>query len=72
MTSTRPYRAGLPYEVARQEIIDYSGTQFDPKVVQAFLSIPRSRWEEIRDDVRRRILEAESKVALNLFAPISS
>jgi len=40
--------------------------------VQAFLSIPRSRWEEIRDDVRRRILEAESKVALNLFAPISS
>ena len=72
MTSTRPYRTGLPYEVARQEIIDYSGTQFDPKVVQAFLSIPRSRWEEIRDDVRRRILEAESKVALNLFAPISS
>ena len=72
MTSTRPYRAGLPYEVARQEIIDYSGTQFDPKVVQAFLSIPRSRWEKIRDDVRRRIREAESKVALNLLAPISS
>ena len=67
MTSTRPYRTGLPYEVARQEMIDFSGTQFDPRVVAAFLSIPAARWNEIRNDVRRRIKTADSKIAaLNL------
>lgn len=36
MISTRPYRKGLPPMVAWQEIIDYSGTQFDHRVVAAF------------------------------------
>src|SRR5262249_15642072 len=39
MTSPRPYRVGLPYEVARQEIVDFRGSQFDPAVVEAFLRI---------------------------------
>jgi HD-GYP domain-containing protein (c-di-GMP phosphodiesterase class II) len=38
MTSDRPYRAALPVETARDEIIRCSGTQFDPKCVQAFLT----------------------------------
>ena len=37
MTSTRPYRKGLPYEVAFSELIQFSGTQFDPKMVNAFI-----------------------------------
>jgi HD-GYP domain-containing protein (c-di-GMP phosphodiesterase class II) len=37
MTSTRPYRKGLPYEVAFDELIQFSGTQFDPKLVQLFI-----------------------------------
>lgn len=37
MTSTRPYRKGLPYEVAFEELIQFSGTQFDPKLVQLFI-----------------------------------
>lgn len=37
MTSTRPYRKGLPYEVAYDELIQFSGTQFDPKLVQHFI-----------------------------------
>lgn len=36
MTSDRPYRKGLPHDVAMQEIRDYSGTQFCPYVVEAF------------------------------------
>ncbi|MGA9193216.1 MAG: HD domain-containing phosphohydrolase [Anaerolineales bacterium] len=40
ITSDRPYRKGQPLETARQIIRDNSGTQFDPKVVQVFLSIP--------------------------------
>jgi HD-GYP domain-containing protein (c-di-GMP phosphodiesterase class II) len=37
MTSTRPYRKGLPYEVAYSELIQFSGTQFDPKIVRMFI-----------------------------------
>ena len=59
MTSTRPYRTGLPYEVARQEMIDYSGRQFDPHVVEAFLRIPPERWIEIRTEVSMRIHDEE-------------
>ncbi len=48
MTSDRPYRRALSYATARAEIIRESGRQFDPRVVQAFLSIPAERLEEIR------------------------
>jgi putative nucleotidyltransferase with HDIG domain len=37
MTSSRPYRSALSYEIAREEILRCSGTQFDPVVVEAFL-----------------------------------
>ena len=51
MTSERPYRRALPFSVARAEIICESGRQFDPSVVQAFLSIPERVWETIRLEV---------------------
>ena len=38
MTSTRPYRKGLPFEVAFAELREFSGTQFDPMVVEKFIS----------------------------------
>jgi putative nucleotidyltransferase with HDIG domain len=53
ITSTRPYRAGRSYEVARDEIVKFSGTQFDPKVVQTFLKIPQQEFDAIRDRIRR-------------------
>jgi HD-GYP domain-containing protein (c-di-GMP phosphodiesterase class II) len=37
MVSTRPYRKGLPPQVAFDEISKHSGTQFDPEVVAAFV-----------------------------------
>lgn len=37
MTSDRPYRAALSVDASREEIISCSGTQFDPRCVQAFL-----------------------------------
>lgn len=37
MTSPRPYRQQLPKEIACQELIACSATQFDPEVVEAFL-----------------------------------
>ncbi len=37
MTSTRPYRQGLPYEVAFEELRQFAGTQFDAKLVEMFI-----------------------------------
>ena len=48
MRSDRPYRAALPFQTAREEIIRCSGSQFDPDVVRAFLSISEEVWEQIR------------------------
>src|ERR1700758_1327533 len=42
MVSSRPYRKGLPYEEAVRRLILASGTQFDPVVVQCFLSFAQA------------------------------
>ncbi len=39
MTSDRPYRKGLPLEVVIAEVHKYSGTQFDPACVKAFIHV---------------------------------
>lgn len=39
MTTTRPYRAGLPWEDAATELGRVAGTQLDPDCVEAFLRI---------------------------------
>ncbi len=36
MTSTRPYRKGLSYDIAFSELLEFSGSQFDPGLVQVF------------------------------------
>jgi HD-GYP domain-containing protein (c-di-GMP phosphodiesterase class II) len=48
MTSDRPYRNGLPIETAVEELIRCSGTQFDPKVVQAFLNVITKERSELK------------------------
>jgi putative two-component system response regulator len=49
MTSDRPYRKALSYEDARTEISKFSGSQFDPQVVQCFLQVPSQVWTDIRE-----------------------
>lgn len=44
ITSDRPYRKARPFEVAAEEIIRVSGTQFDPEIVRAFVGIG-DRWQ---------------------------
>ncbi|MGM0608614.1 MAG: HD-GYP domain-containing protein [Candidatus Muiribacteriota bacterium] len=39
MTSDRPYRKGLPAEIARAEIERCSGSQFDPELGKVFLKL---------------------------------
>jgi HD-GYP domain-containing protein (c-di-GMP phosphodiesterase class II) len=39
MTTTRPYREALPAAAAAAELVRCAGTQFDPAVVEALLTI---------------------------------
>ncbi len=73
MTSDRPYRKALPYEKARAELIAFSGTQFDPGVVEAFLRVPESEWDTIRSRVERE-MKGRSSAGLpkSLFARITA
>jgi len=76
ITSDRVYRRGKPYEAASQELDDWAGRQFDPKVVEAFHRVPKEDWEELhrqslmpkddRFDVRQvmRMMEGRLEAAL--------
>lgn len=44
MTTDRPYRAAQPFQAAFHEIIRLRGTQFDPRVVDAFMTISEAKW----------------------------
>ncbi len=45
MVTDRPYRKGLPVEVALKELEKNKGTQFDPEAVDAFLRVYKKRPE---------------------------
>lgn len=47
MTSDRPYRKALPFDAVISEVKHCKGSQFDPEIVDIFLSIPRERWEDV-------------------------
>jgi cyclic di-GMP phosphodiesterase len=76
ITSDRVYRRGKPYEAASQELDDWAGRQFDPKVVEAFHRVPKEDWEELHRqslmpkddqfDVRQvmRMMEARLEASL--------
>jgi putative nucleotidyltransferase with HDIG domain len=51
ITSDRPYRRARNFDVAREEILRCSGTQFDPGVVEVFLKIPNDLWHELRSEI---------------------
>ena len=53
MTSHRPYRRAMGWDVARSEVVAQSGRQFDPLIVEAFVSIE----PELRE-IRRELAAA--------------
>jgi putative nucleotidyltransferase with HDIG domain len=58
MTSDRPYRKALPLEMVFTEITKYSGSQFDPTCVDAFLRLlERAGPDFIRSDQKFDIYE---------------
>ncbi|MBS1853166.1 MAG: response regulator [Acidobacteria bacterium] len=51
ITSDRPYRAAQTVGAAREEILRWSGRQFDPEVVKVFLSMPDTIWGDLRKQI---------------------
>jgi putative nucleotidyltransferase with HDIG domain len=47
MTTDRPYSVARSYVEASSRIIEASGSQFDPAVVQAFSAVPYEAWSEV-------------------------
>ncbi len=58
ITSDRVYRRGKSYQEAAQELDDWAGRQFDPKVVEAFHRVPQEDWDELH---RRSLLPKEDE-----------
>lgn len=58
ITSDRVYRRGKSYEAAAQELDDWAGRQFDPKVVEAFHRVPKEDWEALH---RQSLLPKEDQ-----------
>jgi putative nucleotidyltransferase with HDIG domain len=48
ITAHRPYRRARDFRTAQRENIRHSGTQFDPRIVEAFLCFKPEKWEKIR------------------------
>jgi response regulator RpfG family c-di-GMP phosphodiesterase len=48
MTFDRPYSKAIPFDAAHAEIKRCAGSHFDPVVVEAFLRVPETLLEEIR------------------------
>lgn len=71
ITSSRPYRKGREFQAAKKEIEANSGTQFDPKVVEAFCSFSLYKWERIRFETTRLFPFFEEMIKMTRNKPLA-
>lgn len=50
MTTTRPYRKGLAFEIAYKELLTFAGRQFDPQLVKIFLQA-HPKWDSHDEEI---------------------
>jgi HD-GYP domain-containing protein (c-di-GMP phosphodiesterase class II) len=50
MTTTRPYRKGLAFEIAYKELQTFAGRQFDPQLVKVFLQA-HPKWDAHEEEI---------------------
>lgn len=67
ITSDRVYRRGKSYEAAAQELDDWAGRQFDPKVVEAFHRVPKEDWEALH---RQSLLPKKDQFDVRQFVQV--
>lgn len=69
MTSDRPYRKGMSHSEAAKELVIGSGTQFDPRIVSAFLDVCAAKMpnqnQSLWDYIERKMNEEELFSGLN-------
>ena len=53
MTSDRPYRVGMPADVAFAEVEKQKGRQFDPEIATAFLAIRARVVQEMQSETKK-------------------
>jgi len=61
MTSTRPYRKGLPFEMAFAELKEFGGTQFDPNIVEKFITCMTREQNKNEDTFNLQVIEGSFK-----------
>lgn len=62
MTTTRPYRRGLPNEMAYKELRQFAGRQFDAQLVKTFCDAHRT-WGEYETEITEEFVTANFKRA---------
>ena len=62
MTTTRPYRKGLPHEIAYRELKLFSNRQFDADLVKVFLDA-HPKWETFDEEITEEFLIAHYRKA---------
>lgn len=75
LTDARPFRPALTEEAARRELIDSAGIEFDPGVINVFLSLDRfdelDSFAKIEGEPPSDVVESKSR-AWDLFSPFRS
>jgi putative nucleotidyltransferase with HDIG domain len=65
ITSNRPYRPAQTVTAAVEEILRWSGRQFDPEVVKIFVSMPQNIWEDLRKEIDAQIFRFAYSASAN-------
>ena len=61
MTSTRPYRKGLPFETAFAELREFAGTQFDANIVEHFISAMTKEQKKNEETFTLQVVNGDFK-----------
>jgi putative nucleotidyltransferase with HDIG domain len=69
ITSDRPYRRAQSLTAAREEIVRWSGRQFDPEAVKVFVSMPESLWDDLRKQIDSQIYRFNYPKAAKVTVP---
>jgi len=62
MTTSRPYRKGLPTDIAYKELKLFAGRQFDPDMVKVFLDAHRT-WGDLEEEITAEFVARRFKKA---------
>lgn len=62
MTTTRPYRPGLPNAIAYRELKQFAGRQFDEQLVKTFCDAHRT-WGEYEEEITEEFVSSNYKRA---------